>query len=132
MVGLAASCNRYGQADAKHIWPDPANEFAGYRINVARALMRWSKVFAPAPRSRCASSCGVLIFWPNQGIREPLNAHCWFDGNARSARTQAERRGVPEIQARSARRALPRACGPQAGDPFERRAHRGETRLVFA
>ena len=37
------------------------------------------------------------MFWTKPGeLREPLNAHGWFDGNARSARTQAERCGFPE------------------------------------
>ena len=64
--------------------------------------------------------------------REPLNAHGWFDDDAGSARAQAQRCGVREIQARGAGRALPGACRPQAGGPLECPAHGGEARLVFA
>ena len=64
--------------------------------------------------------------------KEPLDAHGWFDAHARSARTQAERCGVPEIQAGGAGRAVPGAGRPQAGGPLQCPAHRGEARLVLA
>src|SRR5262249_26440774 len=53
-----------------------------------------------APSYPVCSSAG--IFWPDEGTQGAANAHCRLGGHARSARTQAQRRGFPQVQARGA------------------------------
>src|SRR5262249_3227102 len=63
--------------------------------------------------------------------KELGNADRRFDDNARSARTEAERRGIHQGETRGAGIPVFTAGGPQTGDPRQRRAHLGNAGLVF-